>query len=444
MSPNRPAQLGTLLPSLRTAIPGPASRALADRLARVESPNITRLEPVAPIFWASANGANVQDADGNIFVDLTAGFSVAAAGHANPLVAEAITHQAETLPHGLGDVHPSALKVQLLEKLAAITPGELGVSILGSAGAEAVEAALKTAMIRTGRPGVIAFEGAYHGLTFGALSVTHRADFRKPFEPRLYAGVRFAPFPESSADLDRSIAAVKDALREQAASGVPAGAIIVEPIQGRGGIRVPPAGFLTALRELCDGTDCLLIFDEIYTGMGRTGRWFACEHSGVTPDVLTVGKALTGSVPVSAAVGTPDAMSGWPPSTGEAIHTSTFLGNPIGCAAALAQIRAIEMNKLVERASTIGQWVHKRVETWSEKWPDRIRARGVGALQGILLPPGVALRSADAALESGVIVLCEGPHLDVLAITPPLTITEAQFDHAFDVLERCIQTSLAQ
>lgn len=433
---------GTSLPSLRTPVPGPASRVLAARLARVESANITRLEPVAPIFWAKARGANVQDADNNIFIDLTAGFSVAATGHANPAVADAIAEQAGTLPHGLGDVHPSGLKVRLLEKLAAITPGELGISILGSAGAEAVEAALKTAMIRTGRPGLIAFDGAYHGLTFGALSVTHRADFRAPFESRLYSGVRFAPYPETPTELKAALATVRAAFREQERAGTPVGAIIVEPIQGRGGIRVPPDGFLAGLRELCDGNDCLLIFDEIYSGMGRTGRWFACEHWGVTPDVLTLGKALTGSVPVSAAVGTPNAMIGWPPSHGEAIHTSTFLGNPIGCAAALAQIQVIETDHLLDRASEIGSAVQDRVAHWSRKWPGLVRGRGIGALQGVVLPPGVAVQIADAALEKGVIVLCEGPTLDVLALTPPLTITPAQLQHSLDVLEFCLLASM--
>ncbi len=187
---------GDELPRLRTPVPGAASRALAARLTRVESRNITRITAAeVPIFWAAARGANVADVDGNVYVDLTAGFAVAATGHANPRVSAAVGMQAARLAHGLGDVYPPDVKVALLERLAAIAPGDLAVSILGSAGAEAVEAALKTALLATGRPGILAFTGAYHGLTYGALACTWREDFRAPFTAQLHGGVRFAPFP---------------------------------------------------------------------------------------------------------------------------------------------------------------------------------------------------------------------------------------------------------
>src|SRR5690606_15728120 len=189
------AAFGEQLPRVETAVPGPASRALAARLAAVESRNITQVSASGPIFWAAARGANVRDADGNVFVDLTAGFAVAAAGHANPRVVRALAEQAARLPHALGDVHPADVKVALLERLAALAPGGLGVTILASTGAEAVEAALKTAVMRTGRPGVLAFTGGYHGLTYGALAATWRPEFRAPFTAQLYHGVRFAPYP---------------------------------------------------------------------------------------------------------------------------------------------------------------------------------------------------------------------------------------------------------
>jgi 4-aminobutyrate aminotransferase-like enzyme len=206
----------------------------------VESRNITRLHPVPPIFWAEAHGANVRDVDGNVFIDLTAGFGVATAGHSAAPVAHAIAEQARTLAHGLGDVHPSSAKVELLERLADIAPGNLSVSILGSAGAEAVEAALKTAYLRTGKSGILAFERSYHGLTYGALATTERREFRERFAAQLFGGVRFAPFPTTNAELQSALDAV-DELLERAEPRI--GAIIVEPIQGAAAFDYLPNGF---------------------------------------------------------------------------------------------------------------------------------------------------------------------------------------------------------
>lgn len=452
--PEATPTLGERLPELRTAVPGPASRALAAELSSVESRNITWIAEGGPIFWAEARGANVRDADGNTYVDLTAGFSVAAAGHANARVAAAVAEQASRLAHGLGDVYPPDIKVQLLRKLAALAPGELGVTVLASAGAEAVEAALKTAVMRTGRPGILAFEGAYHGLTYGALAATWRRDFRAPFEAQLYQGVRFVPYPRARSagggapgagdDAAAALAAVERVLREAARSPDPIGAVIVEPIQGRGGILVPPDDFLPGLRALCDAHGAVLIMDEIYTGFGRTGQWFACMHTGVEPDVLVVGKALTGALPLSAAIGTRDVMDAWPPSKGEAIHTSTFLGNPIACAAALAQIAELEERRLVERAARLGSALRERLDTWPRSYEPVAEVRGRGLMQGVELvedrasgrpATSLAARIVSGALRRGVILLAEGPHGNVLAFTPPLVISEAQLDHAVDVVE---------
>jgi 4-aminobutyrate aminotransferase-like enzyme len=436
---------GDELPRLRTEVPGPRSRALSARLAHVESRNITRIAADGPIFWSAAAGANVCDVDGNIFVDLTAGFGVAHAGHTSPLVARAIAEQAHRLQHALGDVHPADVKLELLEQLARIAPGDLSVVILGSSGAEAVEAALKTAALHTGRPGVVAFERAYHGLTMGALAVTSRRDFRDPFVRQLFHGVRFAPFPsadrgEVDDDLacDRAVAGVVACIDELENAGTPAGAILVEPVQGRGGLRIPAAGFLRRLRELCDGRNRVLIFDEIYTGLGRTGRWFAADHAGVVPDIIAVGKALTGSLPLSAAVGSPAVMAAWPPSTGEAIHTSTFLGNPIACAAAIAQLTTIESNRLLARAAQLGETIQRRTLDWMHRF-DHVRdARGIGLIQGVELKGDRALPVAAEALRQGILVLAEGEAAEVLAITPPAVITDAQLDFALDVLESAI------
>jgi 4-aminobutyrate aminotransferase/(S)-3-amino-2-methylpropionate transaminase len=436
---------GRDLARLVTAVPGPRSRALASRLARVESRNVTALGEDGPIFWADAAGANVRDVDDNVYIDLTAGFGVANAGHANAAVSAAIADQARRLPHALGDVHPAEPKVQLLEALDRITPASLSVTILGSAGAEAVEAALKTALLHTGRPGVIAFEHAYHGLTYGALATTWRSHFRSPFTSQLTGNVRFAPYPARTGDAaadnaaeDAAIDAISRIL-VQAEDAEPVGAILVEPIQGRGGIVVPTDGFLPSLRALCDGERLVLIFDEIYTGMGRTGRWFAAEHWNVVPDIICAGKALTGSVPLSATIGTPAVMAAWPPSSGEAMHTSTFLGNPVACAAGLAQIAEIDRLGLLDRARQLGERIAHRTARWVAAHATVRSARGIGLLQGVVLEPGHAVRIAIAAQREGVLVLAEGDDAEVLAITPPAVISDAQLERALDVIETALE-----
>lgn len=436
---------GQELPALRTPVPGPRSRQLGDRLARVESRNITRIDEHGPIFWAEAAGANVLDVDGNRYIDLTAGFGVSAAGHSNAAVAAAAGEQASRLTHAMGDVHPAAVKVELLERLAGVAPGDLEVTILGANGGDAVEAALKTAVMATGRPGVVAFHGAYHGLSYGALGVTGITRFRAPFEGQLYSGVRFVPFPGTATGAgdrvgaDEVLDAVRQRILESPAGGDPIGAVIAEPIQGRGGIRVPPPGFLRGLRDLCAELGVLLIVDEIYTGLGRTGRWFACEHEDVVPDILVVGKSLGGGLPLSAAIASRSVMDAWPESGGEAIHTSTFLGNPVACAAALAQLREIEERALVSRAEVLGRYVADRLDEWVA---EGVAAghRGRGLLRAIELvgsdPSALAAAVSAAALRRGVLVLSEG---DALALTPPLVITEDQLEHALGVIRGILE-----
>src|ERR1019366_8243181 len=298
---------------------------------------------------------------------LTAAFGVAAAGHANPNVVKAGQKQMARLLHAMGDVHPHALKAQLARELSRITferwakknrqsaigNRQSGKVIFSNSGFEAVESALKTAMLATGKHGVIAFEGAYHGLGYGALNATHRNFFRSPFQPQLREFGHFAPFPKKTSDLATVEFQVRHFFRRERI-----GAILVEPIQARGGINIPPKEFPPLLRKLCDEHGALLILDEIYTGFGRTGKWFACEHSGVVPDLICLGKALTGGFPLSACIGRADLMdTAWPASRGEAIHTSTFLGHPVGCAMALAQIKEIEKLGLPERSAELGEFL---------------------------------------------------------------------------------------
>jgi 4-aminobutyrate aminotransferase-like enzyme len=293
-----------------------------------------------------------------------------------------------------------------------------------------VEAALKTAMLATGKPGVIAFEGAYHGLGYGALNATHRKHFRSQFRSQLREFARFVPFPSLAADLGALEKAIRRRLRQEKI-----GAILVEPIQVRGGINIPPPGFLPMLRRLCDAHGVALILDEIYTGFGRTGKWFACEHSGAVPDVICLGKALTGGFPLSACVGRADWMdAAWPASRGEAIHTSTFLGHPVGCAMALVQIKEIETRKLVSRSAALGKVLLSALSTLhAPRSMLRRSARGQGLLVGVELrrkdgspATDMALKVIKAMLHRGFILLPEGEHSNVISFTPPLTISDSQ------------------
>jgi 4-aminobutyrate aminotransferase-like enzyme len=299
-----------------------ASRSLRARLAAHESRNVTHLSEDFPIFWDRASRANVTDVDGATYLDLTAAFGVASVGHSNPRVVESIANQAERLAHGMGDVHPTEIRVQLLERLARIVPPGLDTFFLASTGSEAIEAAMKTAALATGKQRFASFSGAYHGLSIGALGLCGIERFRAPFTDMLPQRPLLLDFPHSNAPLDDALAAVRATLGMHSEIG----ALFVEPIQARGGIIVPPAGFLRGLREVCNDLRVLLVFDEIYTGFGRTGAWFAAELEDVVPDMLCMGKAMGGGFPISALVARRAVMNAWPISEGEALHTSTYLG----------------------------------------------------------------------------------------------------------------------
>ena len=404
-----------------------------------------------PIVWERAKGVHVWDAEGKKYLDLTAAFGVAAAGHANPRVVRAGQRQMAKLLHAMGDVHPHALKAQLARELSRITferwQRKTGKVIFSNSGFEAVEAALKTAMLATAKRGILAFEGAYHGLGYGALNATHRKHFREPFRSQLREFGHFVPFPVGQASrlsqngkevrnrrdacptMEVVEARVRSLLRREQI-----GAMLVEPIQGRGGINVPPPEFLPLLRRLCDEYGMLLILDEVYTGFGRTGKWFACEHGGVVPDIICLGKALTGGFPLSACVGRAEVMdAAWPESRGEAIHTSTFLGHPVGCAMALAQIAEIQRYQLCQRSAKLGSRLLKLLQSEISHRTFQIAARGSGLMIGLELrqPDGtpateLAWQIIKEMLQRGFILLPEGEHGSVISFTPPLTISEEQ------------------
>lgn len=431
---------GDALPALLTTIPGPKSIAEVDVLARHESPAITARRARAgeargvgkdPIVWARAHGANVWDADGNRFVDLTAAFGVALIGHAHPAVRAAIHAQADTLVHGMGDVYPNAPRIALMAELARRSPGgALTQCILASGGAEAVEAALKTATLASGKPGVLAFWAGYHGLSYGALAATaYKGDFRKPFAGQLGTHVRHLPY---GCDLDL----IDKFLAGPASGGESIGSILVEPIQGRGGEVVPPVGWLAGLRELSDRHGVVLVFDEVYTGFGRTGTWWAGDHDGVVPDVVAVGKALAGGLPIGACLARPEVMRAWGQSSGEAIHTSTFLGNPMSAAAALAALGAMEALDVPARARAFEAATRAFFE------PRGVVVRGRGAMLGLELgSPGAAARVTGDLLKQGYLLLPSGVQGDILALTPPLVLTDSQRNAAFDAIAQAIHAS---
>jgi len=410
--------------------PGLRSRTLARRLSYLEAPGVNTVgagEP--PILWEEAAGANVLDADGNVYVDLTAGFGVASVGHRHPRVVEAVRKQAGRLLHGLADVHAHPGRVELAAQLARLAPVDDPQVFFAISGAEAVEIALKSALGTTGRPGVIAFEPSYHGLTLGALAASSRAEFRAPFAAHLHSHVRRLPFGGDPAALEEALGAGD------------VGCVLVEPIVGREGVLVPPAGWLGEVARLCRQAGALLIADEIFTGFGRTGSLFAVEGEGVRPDLLCCGKALGGGMPIAAVLAQRPHFACWE-TGGEALHTSTFLAHPLACAAALAVLGILEEEHLPARAYRLGGLVEKRLADWPQRFPQVAAVRGKGLLWGIeLRSREEARRWIEGVLARGVLLLAGGPEGRVAQIVPPLTITEPQLEAALEILEQGLEES---
>ena len=417
-------------PLLKTAVPGPTSLRLARELRKSESRNITYISERFPIFWERAEGASVWDVDGNRFLDLTAGFGVAALGFGAPVLVAALRDQAGMLYHAMGDVHPTALKVDLCRELSRLTfeawgagPGK---TILTNSGSEAVEAALKTAALASERRGVLAFRGGDHGLGYGALTVTGHDYFRAPFQPQLADFAAFAPFPKPEAD---PAGTERELVRLLEGRENPIGAILVEPIQGRGGKNIPPGWFLPLLRRLADAFGVVLIFDEIFTGLWRTGRRFACDWDGVVPDLLCLGKALTGGFPLAACVGRAGVMDAWPESQGEALHTSTFLGNPLGCRMALASLSELEKPGVGAMVLEKGERLFGVLRELASETPGFQKPRGRGLMAGVDVVDGRGRPDSARAggivegmLAEGVIQLSDGMDRNVATFTPPFVI----------------------
>jgi 4-aminobutyrate aminotransferase-like enzyme len=450
-----------MLPHVSPPIPGPKSRELAKLLSKYENRNVTYLAEPYPIIWERADGSNVWDVDDNRYIDLTAGFAVAAHGHTHRKIQDAVLNQSRLLLHAMGDVHPAASKALLCEKLSAITfeRWNLGLAktTLCNSGFEAVEVAIKTSLLHSGKPGVIAFRNAYHGLGYGALEVIGIPWFREPFRSQLRDYVTLVRYPScfrcpfgrsegyrlEGARFPNCALSCLESIEDQIAQAIrlrEIGCIIVEPCQGRGGEIIPPLDFLRLLRSICDRHKILLIFDEIYTGFNRTGSLFACDQFGVYPDILCLGKGLTSGFPLSACVGRAEIMDAWPKSAGEALHTTTFLGNPIGCAMALASIQLHLDPQTGERVRTTGRYFLQELRS--------LRHQSIGDVRGLGLMIGLELVDSNGnpdrsratqivnrALQDGLILLGGAPEGNVLSFTPPFCISQEEIDFVIARLE---------
>ncbi|MFQ5723840.1 MAG: acetyl ornithine aminotransferase family protein [Terriglobia bacterium] len=434
------------LPQLKTALPGPEARRVVKLDERHISPSYTRSYPLVA---RRGRGAVVEDVDGNLFLDFSAGLAVAATGHCHPEVVQAVQQQAAELLHMSGTDFYYENMVALAQKLEAITPGDSPKRVFyGNSGAEAIECALKLARYATGRKNFIAFQGCFHGRTYGALSLTaSKSVQRERFGPFL-SGVLHAPYaypyrcplgaaPERCAEA--CLGYLENVLLKTVTTPEEVAALIVEPIQGEGGYVVPPDEFLQGLERLCRRHGILLVMDEVQTGMGRTGRWCACEHAGVTPDILCFAKGIASGLPLGACVARADLMS-WPPGA----HASTFGGNPVSVAAALTTIRLIE-DGLLENARRLGDYLLGKLADWPRRHRLVGEVRGRGLLIGVELvrdkkTKEPAREEAKAVVESafhrGLLLLTCGA--STVRLMPPLVIDTEQADCALALLEEAL------
>ncbi|MET3805480.1 acetylornithine aminotransferase [Nakamurella sp. UYEF19] len=374
---------------------------------------------VPKVELVSGRGAVVVDADGREYLDLLGGIAVNALGHGHPAVVAAVSEQIATLGHVSNYfTHPKVLDLaeQLLRLIGAESDGRV---IFCNSGAEANEAAFKMARL-TGRPRMIAAEGGFHGRTMGALALTGQPSKRAPFEP-MPAGVEFVPY----GDVD----ALRAAVDENVA------AVFLEPIQGEAGVIPAPDGYLAAAREITTAAGALLVLDEVQTGIGRTGNWFAHQASGVRPDIVTLAKGLGGGLPIGAAIGIGPAAELL--SAGQ--HGSTFAGNPVCAAAALAVLATIEKDRLLDHVGALGKHLSTAIEDLGHPLVDHVR--GAGLLLGIALTENLSGETAAAAMEAGFILNAPGP--DVLRLAPPLILTTEQADSFVLALPAILDTALA-
>jgi 4-aminobutyrate aminotransferase/(S)-3-amino-2-methylpropionate transaminase len=441
-----PRVAATRVIEIRTEIPGPRSREILEReLKAVAHPLIVH----EPVVADRARGSTITDVDGNTFVDFVGGVGVANVGHNHPRVLEAIADQAERFLHTDYTVIPYEGYVELAERLGGLVPigGETRAAFF-NAGAEAVENAVKLSRLYTKRQGVIAFEGAFHGRTWMALTMTSKTHpYKKglgPFAPEVYR----TPYPNAYRGPDAKAALTAlEGLFTTHVSPEHVAAIVFEPQQGEGGFLPAPQEFVDGLRRICDDHGIVLVADEVQTGFGRTGRMFAMEHFGVEPDLVIVAKSIAGGLPLSGVVGRATIMDH--PHSG-AIG-GTFIGNPVALAAALAVLDVFEEEQLVERAQLLGAALRARMLDWQSRWPRIGDVRGLGAMLAIELvrdpatkepAPELVEAVVGEALQRGLLLLKAGVNGNCIRVLCPLTTTDAELDDGLGAWEDALAAVL--
>ncbi len=401
-------------------------------------------------FAERAENAEVWDADGKRFIDFAGGIAVLNIGHRHPKVVEAVKAQLDKVMHTCAVVMPYAPYVQLAEKLAMLTPinGSAGKVMLINSGSEAVENAVKIARAATGRSGVICFDGGYHGRTFMTLAMTGKVlPYKNDFGP-MPGDVFRAPFPVPYHGVTEEQAL--RSLKMLFETDIPAhrtAAIVIEPVLGEGGFYIAPPGFLEALRQICDENGIMLVFDEVQSGFGRTGRLFACEHSGVRPDLMTMAKSLADGMPLSAVVGRADVMDASGPNS----LGGTYSGSPVSCAAALAVIEVIEEEKILEKSRVLGDKLAKRFAVWQRSFDCVDNPRNLGAMAAFELVSDRAEHTPDADLatalcekarDKGLILLSCGTYGNTIRMLMPVTIEDDVLDEGLVIIEQALRELL--
>jgi 4-aminobutyrate aminotransferase/(S)-3-amino-2-methylpropionate transaminase len=431
---------------LRTEIPGPRSREIVERMRRVVA---SPLAVTFPVVAESARGATLTDVDGNTFIDFAGGVGCLNVGHSHPEVVAAAQEQLERFSHTDFTIVPYEVYVRLAERLAGLAPisGPVKAAFF-NAGTEAVENAVKLARLATKRPAVIAFEGGFHGRTYLSLSLTSKVrpykDGLGPFAPEIYR----VPFPNDYRGI--SVADALDALERALVMQVApesVAAIVVEPVQGEGGFVVAPPEFMAGLRRVCDKHGIVLVADEVQTGFARTGRFFACEHFDVEPDLICIAKSIAMGLPLSGVLGRAGLM--------DAGHVGavggTYVGNPVAQAAALAVLDVIDDESLVERSAQLGETIRGRMLGWQERWPAIGDVRGLGSMLAIEFvsdpssrapAPELAHAVVDAALARGLLLITCGVYGNCIRVLVPLVVGDAELDEALGAWEEALAASL--
>jgi 4-aminobutyrate aminotransferase-like enzyme len=424
-------------------VTGP-SESVRERIRAVEGTGMRTFREPEPLVWARTEGSQVWDAEGRAYLDLYAGFAVANVGYCHPRVTAAIRKQAGVMTH-CPSAAPSEIRAELHERLLAIAPPSLDRVLLAVTGAMANETAVQLARAATGRSNVVTFAGTYPGRTVGAVRYAGKHAYREQFG--IAADAHFVPYPDpyrspwDASPEDIVLQLLEDALTDPASGVEPPACVLVEPIQGNGGVVIPPGGFLAGLRNLCDRTGTLLVFDEIQSGFGRSGRMWASEYEEVVPDLMTVGKGIGGGLALAAVLGRSELMTTWEP---DAV-TSTFLANALNAAAGCAAIDVLREEGLVERSARLGARALERLKAELSENATVGDVRGRGLFLGIEIvkqsepDPELALQTQRALREHGVLVGREGRYGNVLILAPPLVIEEDVLDGGLDTIAEVLR-----